>query len=42
MTGAKLKKEHQDVVDYQLDKFVIELNPIFKKLNFTQNGITTL
>lgn len=41
-TGKKLLPEHQDVVDYQLDKLVVILNPIFKSINFTPNHITTL
>ena len=40
--GKKLLPEHQDVVDFQLDKLVIILNPIFKSINFTPNHITTL
>jgi phosphatidylglycerophosphate synthase len=40
--GKKLLPEHQDVVDYQLDKVVFILNPIFKSLKFTPNHITTL
>ncbi len=40
--GKKLLPEHQDVVDYQLDKLVVILNPIFKSINFTPNHITTL
>ncbi len=40
--GKKLLIEHQDVVDFQLDKLVVILNPIFKSINFTPNHITTL
>lgn len=40
--GKKLLPEHQDVVDFQLDKLVVILNPIFKSINFTPNHITTL
>jgi phosphatidylglycerophosphate synthase len=40
--GKKLLPEHQDVIDYQLDKLVVILNPIFKSINFTPNHITTL
>ena len=40
--GKKLLPEHQDVVDLQLDKLVVLLNPIFKSINFTPNHITTL
>jgi phosphatidylglycerophosphate synthase len=40
--GKKLLLEHQDVVDVQLDKLVVILNPIFKSINFTPNHITTL
>lgn len=40
--GKKLLPEHQDVVDLQLDKLVVILNPIFKSINFTPNHITTL
>lgn len=39
---SKLKKENQDIVDNQLDKLVVKLNPTFKKIGFTPNGITTL
>jgi hypothetical protein len=39
---SKLKPEHQDIVDRQLDKLVFQLNPHFKKMGFTPNGITTL
>jgi phosphatidylglycerophosphate synthase len=41
-TGKKLLPEHQDVVDFQLDKLVVILNPLFKSINFTPNHITTL
>ncbi len=41
-TGKKLLPEHQDVVDFQLDKLVVILNPMFKSINFTPNHITTL
>lgn len=40
--GKKIKSEHQDVIDYQLDKLVFKLNPYFKSLDFTPNMITTL
>jgi phosphatidylglycerophosphate synthase len=40
--GKKIKSEHQDVIDYQLDKLVLKLNPYFKSLDFTPNMITTL
>ena len=42
INGKKLLSEHQDIIDFQLDKLVIILNPIFKSINFTPNHITTL
>jgi len=42
INGKKLLSEHQDIVDFQLDKLVVILNPIFKSINFTPNHITTL
>ena len=41
-SGKKIKPEHQDVIDNQLDKLVVLANPYFKSMNFTPNMITTL
>jgi hypothetical protein len=42
MSGNKLPKKYDDVIDTKLIQWFDVLNPYFKSVGFTPNGITTL